>query len=143
MKIRNMTVDDIPAVREIGDNAPELSVTEDNTAFWDADRLTGWIEANQDVMLVAEDDGEVVGFQITQIHQPSKMGYLSDLAVKEKARGNGIGSQLVKLTLEKMHEMGVTYVYALTQVKNDKIHNLLKKYNFDQCEKMIWFEARL
>lgn len=138
-----MTIDDIPAVRKIGDSTPELSVTEDNSAFWGAARLTGWIEAHQDVMLVAEEDGEVVGFLITQIHMPSKMGYLSDLAVKESARGKGVASQLVKLTLDNMRELGITYVYALTQMENSKIHNLLKKYNFDQCEKMIWFESQL
>ncbi len=138
-----MTIDDIPAVREIGNNSPELSVTEENSPFWSTERLVGWVKAHQDVMLVAEEGGEVVGFQITNIHLPSKVGYLSDLVVDESARGRGIGSQLVELTLEKMREMGVTYVYALTQVENIKIHNLLKKYNFDKCKKMVWFEAQL
>ena len=143
MYIREMTIDGIPSVRKIGDNAPELSVSEENTPFWGEARLTSWVAAKQDVMIVAEENGEVIGFQITQIHSPSQTGYLSDVAVVESARGKGVGSALIQSALERMRKMGITYVYALTQTDNTKIHRLLTKYGLQKQEAMTWFDADL
>ena len=137
-----MTCDDIDSISIIGDAAPELSVTGDNSLFWGRVRLTAWINAGQDVMLVAEDNNEVLGLLITQIHQPSSMGYISDLVVKESERGKGIGLALAETAVQQMKAMGVTYIYALTQEGNDKIKSLLCKEGFSEGKKMVWFEKR-
>ena len=142
MNIRKMTRDDIDSVSIIGDAAPELSVVGDNSLFWSKNRLTTWIDAGQDVMLVAEENGEILGLLITQIHQPSSIGYISDLVVKESARGMGIGLALAKTGIKQMKAMGITYIYALTQEDNDKIKNLLTKEGFTKGKKMVWFEKR-
>ena len=141
MNIRNMTLEDLPAVISIGNDAPELAVS-DVSRFWSEHRLHGWIEAHQDILLVAEEDGEVVGFQLTQLHLPSKVGYLSDLVVKKSARGQGIGAALTEETVKRMTTMGLTYIYALTQEMNDKIQGLLKKEGFEAGETMVWFEKK-
>ncbi len=137
-----MTVSDIPEVIAIGLGAPEMAVSDVST-FWGEDRLQSWLEAERDIMLVAEENGEVLGFQLTQLHLPSGVGYLSDLAVKEGVRGKGLGTILTEETLKLMKDKGITYVYGLTQQNNEKIHNLLKKLGFSEAETMIWFEKRI
>jgi ribosomal protein S18 acetylase RimI-like enzyme len=143
MHLRKMTINDIPSIKGIGDAAPELSVTEGNSLFWGEKRLADWISADQDIMLVAEINHKVVGFQITNISSSSKIGYLSDLAVDENFRGNGVGSALTKQTLSIMKEQGITYVYALTQPKNTNIHSLLRKHGFEQGEQMVWYDKHI
>jgi len=111
MNIRNMTLDDIPAVMAIGNDAPELAVS-DVSKFWSEQRLQMWVEVNQDINLVAEENGEILGFQLTNYMCLQKVGYLSDLVVKESARGKGIGSALTHETVKRMTDMGLTYIYG-------------------------------
>jgi len=141
MNIRNMTLEDLPAVISLGNDAPELAVS-DESRFWSEPRLRSWVEAGQDILLVAEENGEVIAFQLTQLHLPSKVGYLSDIVVKERARGRGVGAALTEETVKRMKDMGLTYIYALTQEANDGIQNLLKKEGFEAGETMVWFEKK-
>lgn len=142
MTIRKMTVDDVRVVIEIGNEASELAVS-DESRFWKPDRLNSWVQADEDIMLVAEDNNQVVGAQLTNVHKPSRVCYFSDLVVKESARGQGIGTALIKEALRQCKQLGITYVYGLTQVSNNKIHQLLQKEGFSKGETMIWFEKRL
>ena len=143
MKIRQMTIDDIGAIRAMANASPELAVNDEKQAFWGTERLTSWITQGDDVMLVAEHDGLVVGFQITNIHTASKIGYLSDIVVDQKYRGTGIGSKLLDETVRHMKQKGITYVYALTQQNNIKIHSMLEKHGFTRGERMIWYDLKL
>ena len=137
-----MTTNDVAAVNAIGNETPELSVTEGNSLFWGIKRLTSWVKAEQDVMLVAAEGDEVVGFVITQLHIPSQIGYLSDIVVKSSARGQGIGAQLTQQAIKRMKDLGITYIYALTQQNNQPIQLLLVQNGFDKGESMTWFESR-
>jgi ribosomal protein S18 acetylase RimI-like enzyme len=137
-----MTVGDIDAVRTIGHAAPELAVSE-VSKFWAEHRLKPWVEANQDIMLVAELEGAVVGAILTQVHKPSKVCYLSDLVVKSSEREKGIGRKLLVATLEKAHSAGFTLFYGLTQVNNRAIQSLLKSEGFSVGEELIWYEKRI
>lgn len=142
MNIRKMTAKDTAKVVKIGNEASELAVSEESR-FWGEDRLIPWVEADQDILLVAEDNSEVVGAILTNLHQPTKVGYLSDLVVEKSTRGKGIGAALLKEALSLAYSSGITYVYGLIQTDNEKIHKLLTKEGFNQGEAMYWFEKRL
>lgn len=142
MNIRKMTTGDVLAIVVIGNQAPELAVS-DVSKFWSEARLRPWVEAGQDVMLVAEEGGEVIGFLITQLHLSSRVGYISDLVVKTSARRRGVGLALMNEAVQQMIDRGLTYLYALTQEHNDAIQGLNKKAGFDAGETMIWFEKKI
>lgn len=142
MKIRKMTTNDIGTVIAIGSQALELAVS-DESLFWSAKRLKPWVEANTDIMLVAEEEGEVIGAVLTILHLSSKVGYLSDIVVKDSARGKGVGTALLTELMQLFKEKGMTLVYTLTQINNDKIHHLLTKEGFNKGEELYWFEKRL
>lgn len=139
--IRDMREADVPAVAAIGRKAPELKTNEDDE-FWDEELLKDWV-AGDDVLLVVEADGRVVGFMLTQLHGATKAGYLSDIAIDPEWRGKGVGSQLIEAVLARLKERGIQYVYGLTKVENDKIHGLLKKFGFTQGNAFYWFEKYL
>jgi ribosomal-protein-alanine N-acetyltransferase len=141
IKIRDMTEADVPVVAAIGREAPELKTNEDDE-FWSEGLLKDWV-VGDDVMLVVEAEGKVVGFMLTQLHKATKAGYLSDVAIHPEWRGHGIGSQLIEAVLARLKDRGVEYVYGLTKVENDKIHGLLKKFGFTQGNTFYWFEKYL
>jgi len=139
--IRDMREADVAAVAAIGRGASELKTNEDDE-FWDEELLKDWV-AGDDVMLVVESGGRVVGFMLTQVHKATKAGYLSDIAIHPDWRGQGIGSRLIKAVLARLKERGIQYVYGLTKVENEKIHGLLKKFGFTQGNAFYWFEKYL
>src|SRR5690349_3551242 len=122
--IRDMTVDDIDEIISLGRDLNEL-LAGDNDEFWSEEVLRSWVAARQDIMVVAESGGKVVGFQLTQLHLPSKSGYLSDIAVHPDFRRHGIATRLIEEVLRRMRRQGITYVYGLTKVNNQKTHELL------------------
>jgi len=139
--IRDMREADVAAVAAIGRGASELKTNEDDE-FWDEELLKDWV-AGDDVMLVVESAGRVVGFMLTQVHKATKAGYLSDVAIHPDWRGQGIGSRLIEAVLARLKERGIQYVYGLTKVENEKIHGLLKKFGFTQGNAFYWFEKYL
>ena len=140
--IRDMTVDDIDEIISLGKGVSEL-LASSTDEFWSEDVLRGWVEAGQDIMLVAESGGNVVGFQLTQLHVPSKSGYLSDIAIHPEFRRHGIATRLIEEALERMKQQGMTYVYGLTKVNNQNIHKLLQRLDFQQGDAFYWFDKQL
>jgi ribosomal protein S18 acetylase RimI-like enzyme len=92
---------------------------------------------------VAEADGKVVGFQLTQLHEPTRTGYLSDIAVHLDWRRRGIGKLLIEGALDRMRARGAEYVYGLTKLENEKIHTLLEKHDFTRGNAFYWFEKHI
>jgi ribosomal-protein-alanine N-acetyltransferase len=133
-----MTEADVPTVAAIGLRADELKASEADE-FWNETLLRDWV-AGDDIMLVAEADGKVVGFLLTQLHGPTKAGYLSDIAIDSEWRRHGIGSRLIETVLERMKARGINYVYGLTKVENEKIHALMDKFGFTKGNAFYWFE---
>jgi ribosomal protein S18 acetylase RimI-like enzyme len=141
INIRRMTENDVADVATLGNEAPELKSSATDT-FWSKEQLRDWVKSG-DVMLVAEAEGHVVGFQLTQFHAATKVGYLSDIAIHPNWRRYGIGSRLVEEAMKELQVQGANYIYGLTKVENEKIHHLLKKFGFTQGNAFYWFEKNL
>ena len=141
IRIRTMTQDDVPEVYTIGREAAELKASTTDV-FWSEEVLASWVVSGEP-MLVAEAEGAVVGFQLTQFHAPTKTGYLSDIAIHPDWRRHGIGSRLVEEALAQLQQQGANYVYGLTKLENEKIHALLEKFGFIKGNAFYWFEKHL
>lgn len=70
-----------------------------NAADWFAEYLRGQMDNENAAVLVAEQDGEIVGYTFGQILRRPTLaagdcGYVADLCVREDRRGRGIGRKL-------------------------------------------------
>jgi ribosomal protein S18 acetylase RimI-like enzyme len=82
--------------------------------------------------LVAEQDGEVVGFVNCVLH-PSTWAtadscYLEDLFVSPAARGSGAGRALIEAVLERAHSRGLRTVYWHTRQDNARARALYDSF---------------
>ena len=113
MKVRSFTPGDAAALIELH----SLSVQELNEAFYSADELAAWIgswsveqvvEAARrcDDYLVAEEEGEVLGFGCRREDE------LLGLYVHPLVAGQGVGSLLLKELLARIQEEGFLCVRA-------------------------------
>lgn len=140
--IRKMTARDVDGVVALGRGLNEL-LSSDKDEFWTPDILREWIVAEKDIMLAAEAGGEVVGFLLTQLHLPSRSGYLSDIMVHPEFRRQGVATNLVEEALKRMKPLEIVYVYGLTKVNNGKIHELLQSFGFYRGDAFYWFDKEI
>ena len=70
--IREMTLDDLDEVFDLGRNAPEFAVSNESS-FWTKEELERWIAENtDDVLLVSELKGQVIGFVLAKYHNDDR-----------------------------------------------------------------------
>jgi len=112
VNVRAATADDAPAVAkaveelliELGGERPAATALEEAVR-----RLAGDPEAG--ALLVAEDDGEVVGVLAASwqyaIHVPGRYGTIQDLWVHPEWRSRSLGRELIMALVREASEAGV------------------------------------
>ena len=85
------------------------------------------------VVLVAELDGEVVGYAYGRVEAVDwnalldRCGAFHDLWVEEKARGTGVGALLAEALMQRLTALGVPRVVLHTAAKNANAQRLFAK----------------
>lgn len=82
--------------------------------------------------LVAEADGEVLGFANYVIHpytwSERPACYLEDLFVRPQARGRGVGAALIQALIDRAQAQGWGRVYWMTAEDNDAARRLYDRF---------------
>ncbi|MFB6180023.1 MAG: GNAT family N-acetyltransferase [Halorientalis sp.] len=114
MEVREATVDDQAAIREIAERSLEASYSlspqtiESAVRQWyDPDEFEAKITGEDILLFVAEIDGEPVGFSENALLEEGAADVLW-LHVHPDYRGQGIGSELFETTHERLEDYGVT-----------------------------------
>lgn len=102
-------------IREFEPSDINKGLLETYKEVWYIDEITertlnNWLN-NDNYMVVAEDNGIIVGTAILHIQNKfirngGKSGLIEDVAVRENLRGNGVGSLLIQHLIEKAKEIG-------------------------------------
>jgi ribosomal protein S18 acetylase RimI-like enzyme len=103
--IRLATEKDISQIRQLMQSVPGFWHNE-----WRQDVLERSLAAAGDLAFVYEEAGEIVGFVCA--HDVGFLGYLSALVVSDKARGQGVGQQLVLRVEQVLATRGCAVVIA-------------------------------
>ena len=140
MTIRPATVSDVPLVLPMVAAVAALHRSWDPAKFaykpgpeqiyrgW----LTGRVTDARGVFLVAERDGNLVGFLVATVEQEipiytvREFGFIHDIWVDPAYRNEGVGRQLVMLAIERFRQIGVPQVRGDTAAANDAARGLLK-----------------
>ncbi|MFC2947356.1 diaminobutyrate acetyltransferase [Virgibacillus sediminis] len=112
---------------------------DDGASVWELIRHTGvldlnssysylmWCEIFSDTSVVAEKDGQIVGFISGYIRpdQPNTL-FIWQVAVHEEGRGRGLGTKMLFKLLNREASKDVTYVEATVSPSNTPSQNLFK-----------------
>jgi GNAT superfamily N-acetyltransferase len=100
----------------------------------------GFLEAQakdaESIVLVAEQDGAVVGYVYAAIEPLSwkdlrdECGFIHDLLVTEQARGAGVGEALLNRAIEWLRERGMPRVVLGTAARNEGARRLFERRGF-------------
>ena len=95
---------------------------------WSRQGFLDALSIPQNIILVAEEDGEILGYECTYVSFDE--GELTNIAVKKSARGQGVGAHLVRALQEKALEAGVERIVLEARVTNDTAISLYEKMGF-------------
>lgn len=142
LEIREMEIDDIPAVFHLGeqiftsDTAPTLYRT------WDEFEVTSLFNDDPEYCLVAEVDEMTVGFilgtTVTKTKSAWKYGYIVWLAVVPEWQREGLGGRLFDKLADKMIDDGVRIFMVDTEADNQPALKFFKKKGFGNPEEQIY-----
>ena len=84
--------------------------------WWEykADSLKKFIQAHPEWVLVAEEDGTILGYATYSINRERKIGEVLNNAVHPKHRGKGVGGALHRRVLEELKKEGMKFAHLVT-----------------------------
>jgi dTDP-4-amino-4,6-dideoxy-D-galactose acyltransferase len=143
--IRPGTVLDGPVLRLIASQShrdsrfyydPYFSTSQCDALYqtWIEKSLNGYAEA----ILVAELEKETVGYISCHLRSPTT-GQIGLFAVGSKARGKGLGQDLVRESLWWFASKGILRVTVVTQGRNVSAQRLYQRCGFETQSLQLWY----
>jgi ribosomal protein S18 acetylase RimI-like enzyme len=87
-------------------------------------------------MVVAEESERIIGFSSVR-RVDEREAELSGIAVLESATGRGIGTRLLRKSLEAARKRGFKTLFVKTEVVNDRAIRFYKKAGFTESGKTV------
>lgn len=138
MNVRQMCIEDIPAVLQMSQGVDGFQVSEEAEGFWSKEQLERWVQGD-DVLLVAEIEGRIIGFVLTTHHKPTGKVTWENQLVLPEFRGQGIARALTYEMERRLKENGATYIHFLVKLTNDHIGHY-KDIGYDTGHTFVWFD---
>lgn len=82
------------------------------------DKFEMFLSKNPNLSILAEDDGKILGTALGSFDE--RRGYLQKVVVAKELRKQGLGQQLVEKVVEKLKNLGATYIPIA--VEEDSVH---------------------
>ncbi len=155
MKIRKMKPDDMGRIVAItkaawGDDTLH-KLMEDRYGIignesWDqrkADEIESLCRKNPANVIVADENGRVVGYASFTIDADSRIGHVLDNAVDPEYQGRGTGTAMNKWVLDRFGSEGVEIVRVSTLVHDKAARRMYEKNGFEELARTIHYSMRL
>ena len=140
--IRNMKIDDVDSVIALGKGQKEF--TFEHQSFWLKEQLIPWCESNDDVCIVAECSGAIIGFSLYAVHIPTKKVTWENIYVIPEMRKSGVGSKLIEEGLKQIREKGCSYVMGCINAEDKETFvTYLERFGFKKSHEMIWVDKEI
>jgi ribosomal protein S18 acetylase RimI-like enzyme len=147
IEIREMTIDDLGGVFHLGE---ELFTSEFSSSMyrtWDEYEITTLFNSDTELCLVAELEGELVGFAlgttVEKNHSSWKYGYLVWIGVRPGLQKGGAGRLLFKEIRSRMVSQGVRMMVIDTDADNEAGIRFFEKQGFGNIQKHVYMTLNL
>jgi ribosomal protein S18 acetylase RimI-like enzyme len=143
IKVREISVNDIPAVYRLGHR---LFRTQEASTFyrtWDAYEVTNNFNQDPRLTLVAQSRrGTIIGFALGTTYESElggwKYGYILWMGVSPRWQGCGLGAQLYHEMERRMHETGVRMAFVDTARSNTGAIKFFRRMGYGKPEAEVW-----
>ena len=101
---------------------------------FEAEQVRRLMESEDGLVLVALDEGRVVGYSSSEIrgrrYKPGKWGAVYDVAVTARYRRRGIGGEILREILKWFQSRNIDHVELEVLAKNQVAYSFWKKHGF-------------
>ncbi|MCA9154519.1 MAG: GNAT family N-acetyltransferase [Planctomycetales bacterium] len=94
-------------------------------------------------LIVAEAEGQIIGFISTWIDHQAGLGHIPNLSLRPEWRGRGIGRQLIQLACDRFRAAGLTHAKIETLEQNAVGNHLYTDCGFREVARQVHFVADL
>jgi ribosomal protein S18 acetylase RimI-like enzyme len=140
--IRDMGVDDIPAVFHLGEQVFTADKTPTLYRTWDEFEVVSMFNADTDYCLVAELEDQIIGFTLGNVVEKKKSawkyGYVVWLVVSPEFQRIGVASRLFNKLTDKMVEDGVRMFLVDTEADNLPALQFFRSRGFGNPQQHIY-----
>jgi len=148
IEIRQMEIDDIPAVYHLGE---KLFTSEDSPMLyrtWDPYEVVECFASDPEYCLVGEASGKIVGFLLATTFEKEgtawkKYGYVSWMGIEETLQRAYLGRRLYRRVEEILQDDGVRMMIADTEGDNDRAIAFFKAMGFSPRSEHVWLAKTL
>jgi ribosomal protein S18 acetylase RimI-like enzyme len=108
--------------------------------------LTSFIDAEDDRVFVAEEEGEIVGYVYAGLEPLSwkelrgPAGFIHDVAVREESRQSGVAADLMQAALAWLREKRAPRCILWTATPNDAAQRLFRRLGFRETMREMTIE---
>ena len=147
--IRNATVKDLSAVQGLMNSLNDYrskNFSKENKIFHK--RINEYpklkkSDITKDIFIVAESDDKIVGFVWGSLHKRnnhklSKLGYIEEIYIDNKARSKGLGRNLVKFLENSFKKRGCDHMTTHTDWENKPAQKLYSGYGMNEVTVEYW-----
>jgi GNAT superfamily N-acetyltransferase len=105
-------------------------------------RLSALSSRGKDVILVAEDDGDILGYfwAVAMRLFDYRIGILFYIYVEPHHRRRGIGHQLIEKGLQELHDLGVRRYWANPDLHSAPTLEILESLGFSQITGKVFYQ---
>ncbi|HIM86103.1 MAG: GNAT family N-acetyltransferase [Acidimicrobiales bacterium] len=137
LEIREATEVDDALVAAMARLVPQLSSSNPPP---DAAALSAIVASDASVLLLAEEDGEVVGAMTLVVFTiPTGVrAWIEDVVVDEVARGRGVGDALNRAAIERAREAGARTVDLTSRPSREAANHLYRRLGFEQRDTNVY-----
>ncbi len=137
IRLRDMTMDDYPAVRALWEAEPGIKVS----AVDSPGAVRTLLAHSPGISLVAERDGRIVGSVLGS--QDTRRGYVHHLVVAPECRGQGLGRRLMEAVLERFAAAGIPKVHLFVMRNNRSVEDFYRHLGWTERTDLTMFSYDL
>lgn len=123
--IRKMTINDYCEIYDLWLSCKGMGLNDTDDS---ESGITRFLARNPDTCFVAENDGKLIG--VIMAGNDGRRGYIYHTAVHPSCRKQGIGSALVKTTLNALKQLGISKVALVVFARNEDGNAFWEKQGF-------------
>ncbi|MBI3921999.1 MAG: GNAT family N-acetyltransferase [Armatimonadetes bacterium] len=101
------------------------------------------LDANPDGVIVAEIEGEIIGYITCLIDRRSKIGWIHHIAVAALYQGKGVGKQLMEAGLDYFSSEGMQCCKIETMEHNEVGRRFYPSVGFQEVGRQIHYAMKL
>jgi ribosomal protein S18 acetylase RimI-like enzyme len=145
--IREMELEDLAAVFALGEKLFTADLWPYLYRTWDEYELVGIFSTDGETCLVADQDGEIVGFALGSIIDKRNSawvyGYLVWLGVDQTLKGQGIGKRLVETLTDLFIGFGARMMLCDTDGDNEAAIRFFEGQGFGNHQRHVYLSRNL